>query len=114
MVRTHKWGSEDVYAGIPDTGPPQSGVAGLQISCDLFAEDLGVVVVSRSADITAQPAPVPIASGFEAWCQSLTKVSVVDPIYDRSFHSTPARLHDADFTRNLQDCRSRGGVKLIA
>jgi hypothetical protein len=44
---------------------------------------------SFSIDMVAQPAPLLITFRFEAWCQSLTKGSIVDPIYDRSFLFTP-------------------------
>ena len=53
----------------------------------------GVMDSSKSYTFYAQPASPPIASVFEAWYQSRTKRSMVNPIYDRSFLCA-LRFHD--------------------
>jgi hypothetical protein len=65
-------------------------------SCDLFTPDLWRIEFPRSVDMDAQPTPPPVTLSFEAWCQSRTKRSIVDPIYNRSFLLTPVCFHEPE------------------
>jgi hypothetical protein len=62
--------------------------------------------------MATQPTSPPVTFCFDAWCQSGSKISIIDPIYDRRFKSAPVFFHVLLFLMYPLSVLGMGSVKL--